>query len=224
MKCNCEAKELLDFEKHEVENVYDLMSCLQGPISNSVMKRAIMLMLRGHYSSGDNYPQDLEHLRCYTWKPSRDSTLAVDFTHNFDDKHPDKVPGIFVGFAGVSLRKIGIGDHHSYTDDRAGEHLVRSSKLGIRIHHITNSIDDSYDLAEMSQLFMLAMSRVLRESTGAEGFEVMGYAEATKNKLSSQTSNYEVVLSLEITYTLAATLSEESHRIRSISAAIASTQ
>lgn len=216
-----------DFGAHEVVNVYDLMSCMSGPLSNSSFRRIIMLMLRGHYSSSLNYPTDLAHLGCYIWRPEdaagKAGTLAVDFTHVFDDNFPDRVPGIFVGFGGVTLRKIGIGDHHSHSEDRATENLTRGSKLVIKVHHITKSLDDSHDLAEMSQLFLLAMSRVIRSVTGAEGFEVMGYAEAVKNKLSNLATNYEVVLSIEISYTLAAALSEESHRIRVISGVIGST-
>jgi hypothetical protein len=214
------------FGVHEVESVFDLMACMQGPLSNSAFRRIVMLMLRGHYSSNANYPEDLAHLRCFTWipdgTPGMQGTLSVDFTHNFDDKHPDKVPGIFVGFGGANLRKIAIGDHHSHSDDRSQENLARGSKLGIRVHHIAKSLDDAMDLAEMSQLFLLAMSRVVRAATGAEGFEVLGYAEAVKNKLSSLETNYEVVLSVEISYTLAAALSEESHRIRVISGVIGS--
>lgn len=216
-----------DFGVHEVVNVYDLMSCVNGPLSNSTFRRIVMLMLRGHYSSSANYPEDLTHLGCYIWQPEdtagKEGTLTVDFTHVFDDKKPDRVPGIFVGFGGVSLRKISMGDHHSHSEDRATENLARGTKLVIKVHHIAKSLDDAHDLAEMSQLFLLAMSRVVRFSTGAEGFEVQGYAEAVKNKLSNLATNYEVVLSIEISYTLAAALSEESHRIRVISGVIGST-
>lgn len=215
-----------DFGVHEVVNVYDLMSCMNGPLSNSSFRRIVMLMLRGHYSSPLNYPPDLAHLGCYNWRPKdehgKEGTLTVDFTHVFKDKKPDLVPGIFVGFGGVALRKLAIGDHHSHSADRSTENLSRGTKLAIKVHHITNSLDDSHDLAEMSQLFLLAMSRVIRFSTGAEGFEVLGYAEAVKNKLSNLSTNYEVVLSVEISYTLAAALSEESHRIRVISGVIGS--
>jgi hypothetical protein len=216
-----------DFGSHEVVNVYDLMSCMHGPLSNSSFRRIVMLMLRGHYSSPLNFPPDLAHLGCYVWRPrdshGKEGTLTVDFTHVFDDKKPDKMPGIFVGFGGSSLRKIAMGDHHSHSADRATENLARGTKLGIKVHHIAKSLDDAHDLAEMSQLFLLSMSRVVRFSTGAEGFEVQGYAEAVKNKLSNLATNYEVVLSVEISYTLAAALSEESHRIRVISGVIGST-
>lgn len=215
-----------DFGVHEVSNVYDLMSCMQGPLSNSSFRRIIMLMLRGHYSSNLNYPTDLAHLNCYTWQPpdkaGKEGTLVVDFTHVFDDKRPDRVPGIYVGFGGVTHAKLGMGDHHSHSEDRATENLARSTKLTIKVHHITPSLDDSHDLAEMSNLFLLAMSRVIRNATGASGFEVMGYAEAVKQKLSNLSTNYEVVLSVEISYTLSAALSEESHRVRVISGMIGS--
>jgi hypothetical protein len=216
-----------DFGAHEVVNVYDLMSCMDGPLSNSTFRRIVMLMLRGHYSSPANFPEDLAHLRCYIWQPEdaagKEGRLAVDFTHMFDDNRPDRLPGIYVGFGGVALRKLSLGDHHSHSEDRATENLARGTKLVIKVHHITKSLDDSHDLAEMSQLFLLAMSRVVRFTTGAEGFEVQGYSEAVKNKLSNLATHYEVVLSIEISYTLAAALSEESHRIRVISGVIGST-
>lgn len=216
-----------DFGAHEVTNVYDLVSCMQGPLSNSSFRRIIMLMLRGHYSSPLNYPADLAHLNCFVWQPKdaagKEGTLTVDFTHVFDDKKPDKVPGVFVGFGGSSLSKLAIGDHHSHSEDRSTENLTRATKLTVKVHHIAKSLDDAHDLAEMSQLFLLAMSRVIRFTTGAVGFEVMGYTEAVKNKLSNLSTNYEVVLFVDISYTLAAALSEESHRIRVISGIIGST-
>lgn len=229
MSCNIpNSADLLvqGFGQHEVENVYDLMACMHGPMSNSAFRRIVMLMLRGHYSSNLNYPEDLSHLNCYVWAPEGDtdhrSTLHVDFTHNFDDRFPDRIPGVFVGFGGVTLRKIAVGDHHSHSPDRSAENLSRGCQLTMRVHHIAKSLDDAMDLAEMSQMFLLAMSRVIKFATGAQAFEVMGYAEAVKRKLSSLETNYEVVLSVEISYTLAVTLSEESHRIRAISGAIGS--
>lgn len=229
--CDCQhvpnSAELLrcNFSPHEITTVYDLMRCMAGPPTNSSFRRIIMLMLRGHYASALNYPEDLAHLSCYIWQPTdaagKAGTLNVDFTHVFDDKTPDHVPGIYVGFGGQDSTKLGIGSHHSHSEDNATENFARGGRLVLKVHHITTSDGDSYDLAEMSNLFLLAMARVIRHTTGAAGFEVLGYAEAVKSKLSSSANHYEVVLSLEISYTLGAALSEETHRVRQISGIIA---
>ncbi len=223
------ARDLLrsDFGVHEVLTVHELMACMTGPMSNSAFRRVVMLMLRGHYSTALNYPEDLKHLACYFWRPKDDAgkegTLTVDFSYNFDDKKPDRIPGIYVGFGGCNLKKLGMGNHHSHSEDRSTENLAKGSLLTISVHHVFKSLDDACDMAEMSQLFLLAMSKVIQNATGAEGFEVKGFAQAVKNKLSSDIRNYEVVLSVEISYTLAAALSEESHRIRVISGVIGAT-
>lgn len=231
MNCDCShvpnAPELLkQFDPHEIVTVFDLMECMQGAPSNSNYRRIIMLMLRGHYSSPLNNPRDMAHLDCYTWRPAdaagKEGTLAVDFTHVFDDSKPDRVPGIYVGFGGMTETKLAIGNHHSHSEDNSTENFTVAGKLMLEIHHITASPSDSYDLAEVSSLFLRAMARVIREAAGASGFEVKGYAKAGKNKLSSTATNYEVVLSLEISYTLGAALSEETHRIRVISGMVGS--
>lgn len=215
-----------DFLPHEIQTVHDLMRCMDGPPSNSTFRRIVMLMLRGHYASALNYPEDLAHLGCYIWKPrdaeGKSGTLNVDFTHVFDDKKPDNVPGIYVGFGGQDSTKLGIGSHHSHSEDNATENFSRGGRLVLKVHHVTASDGDSYDLAEMSNLFLLAMARVVRSTTGAAGFEVAGYAAAVKSKLSSSENHYEVVLSVEISYTLSAALHEETHRIRAISGIIGS--
>lgn len=217
---------LKDFGAHEITTVYDLMSCMHGEPSNFNFKRIVLLMLRGHYSSPLNNPRDLAHLDCYTWRPAdedgKEGLLTVDYTHVYDDAKPDRVPGIYVGFGGMSEGKLALGDHHSHSEDRSVENFVSDGKLTIEVHHITASPGDSADLAEVSSLFLRAMARVVRGTTGARGFRVLGYAKPGKNKLSNTTTNYEVVLSLEISYTLGAALSEETHRIKSISGVIAS--
>lgn len=214
------------FSTYEIQTVYDLMACMQGAITNSSMRRIIMLMLRGHYSSALNNPSDMSHLSCYTWRPDdaagKSGTLVVDFTHVYSDSKPGDLPGIYVGFGGLTINKLAMGNHHSHSDDRSVENFASAGTLALRVHHITTSASDSYDLAEVSSLFLRAMARVFRETTGASSFEVRGYAEPAKNKLSNHATHYEVVLSLEISYTLSAALSEETHRIKTISGVIAS--
>ncbi len=236
MGCNCDhvpnAGELLkrDFSPDEITTVYDLMSCLHGPPSNSNFRRIVMLILRGHYASSLNYPADMAHLNCYQWASpdtaGRQGTLKVDYANTFNDKDPHAAPGIYVGFGGQDSTKLGLGGgHHSHSDDRATENLARGGRLVIRVHHITETASggDSYDLAEMTNLVLMALARVVREMTGAAGFEVVSYGDATKHKLSSGTNHYEVVLLLEISYTLGAALSEETHRIRTMSGIISAT-
>ena len=87
------------FTAHEVETTESLLACLRGPATADSFRRLLLLFLRGHYASPANY-MGFDHLACFVWSPDeKTSTLAVEFTHNEDDRKPGNYPGIFVGFA-----------------------------------------------------------------------------------------------------------------------------
>jgi hypothetical protein len=225
MNCDCDHPEREElyrkFTKHEVDTVADLLSCLKGTPTNSAFRRIAMLLLRGHYASPQNYADDFEHLRCYFWAPDGGAgTLAVDFTHNFDDNNPDNFPGIFVGFSSVAVAKLAIGNEAGFNDDNSAMLLSKGARLVLDIHHVTRNLD-CIELAEMSMDMFSALSPMLRERTGAMAYEVAGYGEVKKIG-ESPDRYYDVVLKIEISYNHSVALNTESHRVRRISIGLTS--
>jgi hypothetical protein len=207
---------LSDFEKHEVDTTRSLVECMALPPSSSKFRRIIMLLLRGHFSNAANYGEEYSHLGCYTWDDSSSPTLHVGFTHLPDDSTPTNYPGVYVGFGGVTKTKLAIADDGGMTDDYSGNYISKQNELTLVINHVAKEAGDAYDLADMSDMVLTAMGRLVMLQSGALAFEVEGYAEP-KKETPSPDRYYTVAMSLKITYTHVVTRSVESHRIRRIS-------
>ncbi len=210
------------FTKHEVETTEEILRCLRGPVRASMFRRLLLLFLRGHYSSPANY-MDYTHLGCFHWSPNNDSTLAVEYSHGEeDDLKPDDYPGIFVGFATLNYEQIALGNFAGFTEDRSGRELVKGTTAMFKISHVAKTAEDALDLAEMTAIVLTAMARPLAGRAGATGFEVSGLGNPTRKKASPD-SYYTVAATVQIQYSMAATLSIESHRIRAIQLSLPTT-
>ena len=204
------------FSRHEVETTEDLIRCLKGPTTVNTFRRALLLFLRGHYSSPQNY-MGFEDMSCYVWHPDKkERTLEVEFTHDDDDRDPDSYPGIYVGFGLLGLGQVGIGNYAGNTVDMSGTHQSKEAEVNLAIFHVGKRATDTYELAELTMRAMVAMGPVLAANGGATGFEVMGLRELSRKKPSPKTY-YTVAMPVQIKYTLAVTRVMESHRIRRIS-------
>ena len=214
---------LANFTRSEVEATEDLLRCLDGPPTADTFRRMLLLFLRGHYSSVDNY-MGFDHLGCWTWDsdPAKRS-LEVEFTHQDDDRNPDAYPGVYVGFADVNYERLGVGGNYAgSTNDLAGTHAAKETVANYVISHVARKASDAFDLAELTARVLTAMGPVLARNGGATGFEVLGMRQPSGKKPSPKT-HYTVATPVQIKYTLAVTRSLESHRIRMISQIISST-
>ena len=204
-----------DFDPAEVQTVRDILACVEGAASSSKLRRMVMLLLRGHYSNPENYGKEYEHLACYRHTGDKEETLHVGFTHLNDDQSPDAFPGVYVGFGGVTLSKLGIGDLSGHTYDNAGTHMTKQATLTLVVNHVAKEAGDAYDLADMSAAVLLALGRPVVQSSGAIELSVEGYEEP-KKELPAPNRYYTVAMTVKISYNLAVTRSIESHRIRRI--------
>lgn len=205
---------IAQFTKSEVETTEELLACLRGPVTTDSFRRLLLLFLRGHYSSADNY-MGFDHLSCFTWSPEKDSTLAVEFTHRDDDQKPGAYPGIYVGFSQTGFEKVAVGNHAGSTQDRAGRHVAKEAEVNFSISHVAKRASDAYDLAELTALALTAMAAPLARNAGATRFEVQGMAPPERKKPSPD-NYYTVATAVQIHYTMAVTRTIESHRIRRI--------
>ena len=138
---------LSEFSAHEIATTESLLHCLSGPPTADSFRRMLLLFLRGHYASSANY-MSFDHLRCFVWHPDeKQSKLAVEFTHNTDDRKADNYPGVFIGFAESSFNKVGIGNHAGNTQDLAGSHVTKEAAADYDVHHVAKNASDAYDLA-----------------------------------------------------------------------------
>jgi len=205
-----------EFTCQEVESCEEILGCIDGPTSAYSFRRMLMLLLRGHYSSSDNY-MDFDHLKCYTWDADdKHSKLSVEMTHEGDDSKPDSYPGVYVGFSSLKLSKLGItGNYAGSTQDNAGNFVSKEATVVFAINHVAKRAQDAWDLAELSALFLQAIGSPIARRAGATGFEVLGINEP-KEKKPSPEEYYTVAISVEIKYTQSVSRNLESHRVRQI--------
>lgn len=204
------------FTRNEVETAEEILACLKGPVTTDSFRRLLLLFIRGHYSSSDNY-MGFDHLKCFTWSPDKkDSTLTIEYTHREDDQKPGAYPGIFVGFSQTAYNQVAIGNHAGHTQDRSGRHVSKESVANFAISHVAKRASDAYDLAEMTSLALTAMADPLARNAGATGFEVSGMSIPQRKKPSPD-DYYTVATAVQIHYIMAVTRSLESHRLRRIS-------
>lgn len=204
-----------DFSANEVQTARDILACVEGSPTSSKLRRMIMLLLRGHYSNPDNYGAEYQHLACYRYSDDEYSTLHVGFSHLSNDNSPDNYPGIYVGFGGVTLSKLGLGDVSGHTFDNSGTHITKQATLSLVVNHVAKEAGDAYDLADMSATVLMALGRPMVQSSGAAELSVEGYGEP-KKELQSPNRYYTVAMLVKISYNHAVTRSIESHRIRRI--------
>ena len=207
---------LKDFLAHEVETTEELLHCLAGPPTADSFRRMLLLFLRGHYSSAENY-MGFDHLNCFVWHPDeKQSKMAVEFTHNPDDRKPDNYPGVFVGFAESNFQKVAIGNFAGNSQDLAGTDNSKEAVADYEIFHVAKKPTDAYDLAELTARVLLAMGPVMARNGRATGFEVLGMRKPVEKK-PAPTNQYTVAIPARISYTMAVTRNLESHRVRMIS-------
>lgn len=207
---------LSEFTAHEVQTTEELLHCLSGPPTADSFRRMLLLFLRGHYSSADNY-MGFDHLACYTWNPDeQQSKLKIEFTHDPDDRKADNYPGIFIGFAEGNFRQVAIGNYAGSTQDTAGTHNAKESVVDYEIFHVSKRPTDAYDLAELTARVLLAMGPVMARNGRATGFEVLGMRKPVEKKPAPK-DQYSVAIPVRISYTMAVTRTLESHRVRRIS-------
>jgi len=204
-----------DLMSHEVETMQDILTCMRKPPTASKFRRLLLLFLRGHYASAENYGEEFEHLGCYTWTDDPlTSKLTIEFSHQAVDRKPNATPAIYVRFGGVTLEKLGLGGNFAgQTFDSSGTHVSKAASLQLVVAHVANRATDAYDMAEMSSRVTSAMATPLALNSGATSFEVEGYAEPRK-KNPEQETNYLVEMRVSIGYTHSVTRHLESHRLR----------
>jgi hypothetical protein len=207
------------FSETEVKTTNELLECLQGAPTSSKFRRIIMLLLRGHYSSSDNYGAEYAHLNCYSYKPDGSGTLHVDFTQQNEDFATDKLPGIYVAFGDVGFQKLGMGNDAGMSADMASNYYTKAAELDIIVHHVAKHAADAFDLADMSYMVLTALAEPFARRAGASALEVVGYGQP-KKELEPPTRYYDVAMAVKISYTPSVTRSLESHRIRRIAMCI----
>lgn len=212
-----ERDELIEkFTKHEVETAEELLSCVDGPVTAYNFRRLMLLFLRGHYSSSNNY-MGFDQLNCYFWHPdAKETKLEVAMTHSDDDRNPDAYPGVYVGFGSMELANLGIGGNFAgHSQDLSGTHVSKESTVTLQVHHVAKNAQDAWDLAELSARALQAMGHPLARNAGATGFEVLGL-QTPRKKNPSPEKHYTVATPVQIKYTQSVTRSQESHRVRQI--------
>ncbi len=206
-----------DFTNQELLDARELLQCATGPATASGFRRALLLLLRLHFASPDNFGPAYKHLGCYTYAPNHGGTLEVDVLPRVagNDTHTEDYPAIVVGFGAVDLTRMVVGDIHHVSTDMASRVLMQEAGAAFNIQFMLKNAGDAYDAAEMTASMLLALAAPMMMNTGARAFSVTGWGEP---KQTSQSPNryYTVAMNVRVVYNFLARLHEESHRVRSI--------
>lgn len=211
------------FTPGEVETTESLIACMDKPPTAMKFRRVIMLLLRGHYASKENYGTGYEHLGCYEWSEGPASTLYVGLAGQYDDRNPDNFPGIYVSVRSLSFARESIGDKAGMSQDFSTTVLSRAATLTLDVLHVAGELNDAYDLAEMSAGVLTALGTPFALKSGARSFEVLGISEPQK-ETPSPDRHYAVAMTVKISYTSSVSRSVESHRIRRIAMELPATR
>ena len=213
---NCREQLIADFYGHGTEPPEALLQCMEQPPTPSKYLRAVLLMLRTHYSDPSQYGPAYDHLACYKWSPDeKDSTLHVGLAPIDDKYNPENYPGIYVRLGGVQYAKAAIGDYAGLSCDYGENFVTKLAEMKIGVVHVAREVFDAYDLAAMSSVFFTALAAPTIDMIGATKLEVGGFSEGQRIQ-DSPKQNYAVELSLALSYNFAVSRSMESHRIRKI--------
>lgn len=208
------------FSPHEVENYSELMECLSLPLTGALVRRIFMLLVRAHYSSGDNYPAEYAHLKCMAWNADpKLSTLTVEMLNKFTDTAPDAFPGIYVGVISNSSSTMVIGNYAGENEDGSHQIVASECVVGVRISHVSRNEGDALDMADMTMTFLKAMAPYIAGDMQASAIRVNGYS--TPEKKPSQSDRfYAVDLSATVTYNHRVATILEGHRIAALQIAV----
>lgn len=204
-----------DFSPQEVQVVRDLLAAQCRPLLPSTLRRIVLLALRGHYMSPENFGEDYAHLACYRFQEDAPKDFDVALSGLNDDRKPDQ-RGIYIGFGSINYSKAGMGDFAGISDDRSRTYLSKLTDVTLNIRHIIpNNPDDAFDMAEMTAMVLTAIAEPIIRGMSAMSLEVVSVAEPEKKNQAPQ-RDYAVVTSVKISYTSSVTRSVESHRLRRI--------
>ena len=205
-----------DLQPYETANYSELLNCLKMPLTGTIVRRIFLLLLRAHYSSGENYPQEYAHLRCMVWSPDEiASTLTLDVTNHYDDTQPDQYPGIYVGVGGNSSATTVLGGYAGASDDTSRQEFVSQDVLTVTMSHLARNDGDATDMADMSMTFLKAMAPFFAPDMQASSVRINGYEDAKKKMVGSDRF-YAVDLSATVTYNRRVATILEGHRIAAI--------
>ena len=211
-------------QPYEKENFSELMCCLKLPLTGALVRRIFMLLLRAHYSSGSNYPQEYEHLKCMVWDPDPiKSTLTVDVLNKFVDTAPDAFPGIYTGVTSNQSSTTVIGGYAGANDDGSRQIVASECVVGVRIAHVSRNEADALDMADMSMTFLKAMAPFIADDMQASAIRINGYAAANKKPTQSDRF-YAVDLSASVTYNHRVATILQGHRIAAIQISVNTTE
>lgn len=205
------------FAPHEILGAQELLQCATGPATASGFRRALLLLLRLHFSSSANFGTSYQHLGCYTYAPDHGGTVEIDTLPRVagNDTHTEDYPSIMVGFGAVDLTRMVMGDIHHLSDDMASRVLIQEAGASFNIQFMLKNAGDAYDAAEMTASMLMALAAPLMMNTGARSFAITGWGEP-KQTSPSPNRYYTVAMNVRVVYNFLARLHEESHRVRSL--------
>jgi len=203
-----------DFSAPKYTPSESILECMERPMSVSNFRRVITLLLRNHYSDASNMGQAFAHLACLKWDAdTKQRSMNVDFWRKMNDLRPDDFPAVLVAFGEHESKRDTIAAYAGHNTFNSETYIQHPTTAHLDVWHIHPDEGTAYDMAEMTQVLLMALSQPLCEKTGAMSIQVPGFGPP-KSELPAPDNHYAVVTRVQIYYTLSVVRSLESHRLR----------
>jgi len=198
---------------HEVNSLRD--PCKDTFLSPSGLRRLFLLMLRGHWSSGDNHGADLkESLSCLAWNPdAKQRTLDVVLGGTSEAKKASD-SAIFVKVNNFRFTKTTFGARSYVSDDNAEIVCTYPTSCQVLFTHEHAFLDTAFDMAWSTFGFFSGYADAISQAIGLEtSLEPQVLGEPTQAEAKPQ-DRYRVDFGMEIKLHVSVSTTEESHRLK----------
>lgn len=201
----------------DIDDVKELLSCMDEPITAVNLRRIFLLLMRVHWSDSDHFGSIGQHLTCdqYNYADPRDG-LKVDLVETFDPENTSTSPGVYVGLKkGIKYKKKVVADFVEHSDDRARTDAVKEAQTLLVISHVNASADQALAMGEIDVTFLFGVRPALMQRMNIRGFDILTLTDPLKID-EAPNRDYQVDVVASLTFDLSVTTNIESHRIKKI--------
>ena len=208
--------ENLHFLKDIVDEVNSSRDpCRSGFLTPSGLRRVLLLMIRGHWSSGKNHGPDLEDsLSCLEWNPDKkERQVDIELAGTEGSKEAGD-SAIFLRVGNFAFRKVSFGAISDISEDNATIVRTYPCKAQVVFVHENPNLDVAFDMAWSTFSFISGYAEALTEILGQEASITPSVVGEPQKSEDTPTKRYRVDFAMEIELHISVSTTQESHRLK----------
>lgn len=191
----------------------ELDSCLTRPVTLSSLRTLLALLVKFHFSDGDNFGLYKEELECLTTQEGSKGPVYFGVEHAFDPKNPSPRPAVWTTMEESKLNKVSI-------DNRAYRHADNSGAGYTKLQDVLfvfTSVHDQPEIALMMSEsisdFFMGVRPHLMQTMNLSMLEVQSISKIRPiNKVPER--HFEVDVRLQVMFSSTISVNIESHRLK----------